>query len=297
MQIGNLRESPLIQMGEEGKRQTPWWLAYVLTLIYALVIVMGLVALLGAVLNPKPGSFLDHAQELLVFGVLYLFAFLWLRFYEGRGFSSLGFRGRGALAKLVLGLVIGSALNAVAALIDVALGGYTFGPAPDPGLGLPVIALVVVSLGIVLVQATGEEFWFRGFVLQSSARALPGIVAILLPAAGFWATHMIFDPIGLLNLLLFAVFATLVALRQGSLWLVAGIHTGWNWVMGNVLGAPVSGIAPREVTLWTLTPNGDASMLNGGTLGIEGTVGALGLWIVCVAVAFLYFRSGSRAAA
>ena len=300
MRLSNLRESPLIRMAEEARRPTSWWLSYVVFLIVGLgVTTIGVTMLLSVVMPAKEGSFLGHAQEALTFGLGLAFVALWLRFYEGRGFSSVGFRGRGGIVKLGIGILIGAGMNIAAAVIDMALGGYTFtASAPDPGLGLPVVALVVVSLGIVIVQASGEEVWFRGFILQSNARALPGIVAVVLPAVVFWAVHGITDPFGIVNVIMFAIFAAVIVLRQGSLWLAAGIHTGWNWFMGNVLGAPVSGIAPREVTLFTLTPVADApSYAANPSLGIEGTIGCTIVWMVSLVIAFLYFRSGSTSQA
>jgi hypothetical protein len=38
-------------------------------------------------------------------------------------------------------------------------------------------------------------------------------------------------------------------------------------------------------------------MFNGGTVGIEGSVGALVVWVVLLVIAIVYFRSGSKAQA
>lgn len=300
MQISTLRESELVKLTDGGKRLTSWWLSYIVFLVFGLgVLTIGVGALMSVVMPTKEGSFGSHATEAVMFALQFIFVALWLKLFEGRSFSSVGFSGKGAIPKFGVGILIGAGMNLLVAAILVVLGGYTFnGSAPDPGAGLSLVALVVLSLVIVIIQASGEELWFRGFLLQRSARALPGIVALLLPAIVFWLSHGVFDPFGAINIVLFAVFAGLIALRQGSLFLVAGIHTGWNFFMGNIIGAPVSGLAPREATLFILAPkDGAAGFLTGSGLGLEGTIACTVVWAIGVAIAFMYFRSGSKAAA
>lgn len=299
MRIASLKESSLIRLADEGRRVTSWWLSYVVAVGVGLFVVFTLAGSLLLNLAPA-GSFAAQWLEAAAFAIQALWIILWVRLFEGRGFTSLGFRGRGGLAKFGIGLAIGAAMNLTVSAILVLLGGYTFtASAPDPGLGVPVILLVVATIVTVTVQATTEEIYFRGFLLQSNAHSLPGIVALLLPPVVFAALHMTegFEPIAAINIILFAVAAALIALRQGSLFLVAGIHTGWNWFMGNVIGAPVSGIDPKDVTLFTLSPNsGQPSLLTGGNFGPENTIATTVVWAIVIAVAYRYFRAGQTSA-
>lgn len=294
MELTRLQNSDLVQCAGEAQRNTPIWLAYVLFLIVGLgILTIGVSVLLDAILPTESGSFASHAKEAIMFGLQILFLYLWLKFHERREFSSIGWRGKGKLAKFATGLAIGAVMNLATAGLLIFLGGYTFvGSAPDPNIFAPIGVLVLISLVIVTIQATGEEMWFRGFLLQTGARKLPGLLAILLPAVVFWLTHMIFNPFGAINIVMFAVFAALIALKQGSLITVAGIHTGWNWFMGNVIGAPVSGIEPREATIFIVAPNSDApAHLTGSGLGLEGTVACSIVWAISVALAYMYFRT------
>ena len=94
----------------------------------------------------------------------------------------------------------------------------------------------------------------------------------------------------LLNTLLCAVFACFVALGQGALWLIAGIHVGWNYFQGNVFGVPVSG-TPRDVSIWAFGPTpGSSTMLSGGTYGVEGSLVCTVIFLVAAVISYFYYR-------
>jgi len=294
MELGNLQVSELVESAGEAQRETPIWLAYLLFLVVGLgVLTIGISIAMDSALPSRGGSFASHGKEALMFGLQIAFLGAWLKVYERRNFSSIGWQGGGKLARFMIGLAIGVFMNLSTAGLLIVMGGYSFaGAAADPGLFAPAGVLVLLSLLIVAIQATGEEMWFRGFLLQRTARKLPGIVAILLPAVVFWLSHLIFNPYGAANIVMFAVFAALIALKQGSLLTVAGIHTGWNWFMGNIIGAPVSGIEPREATLYIVVPNSDApEYLTGGGLGLEGTLACSIIWAISLVTAYVYFRT------
>jgi hypothetical protein len=60
--------------------------------------------------------------------------------------------------------------------------------------------------------------------------------------------------------------------RTRSLWFPFGLHWGWNWAMGALLGSPISGIttlAPNP--LLRFSSNGP-EWIGGGAYGVEGGV-------------------------
>ncbi len=114
----------------------------------------------------------------------------------------------------------------------------------------------------------------RGYMLQVGGLQLPSWIAVVLSSFLFAAIHLDFHPLVLLNITLYAVAASFVALGQGSLWLVCGFHIAWNWVQGNVMGIAVSG-TPREVALFTFgAKDGASDLLTGGSFGLEGSLAA-----------------------
>jgi hypothetical protein len=90
-------------------------------------------------------------------------------------------------------------------------------------------------------------------------------------ATQVWAT---------LDTALGAVLLGLAFLRTGSLALPIGIHFGWNWVQGSVLGFDVSGIGQAG---W-LSPEllDKPQWLSGGTFGPEASVFAVLVDVVSI---------------
>ncbi|MEN9428757.1 MAG: hypothetical protein RLZZ220_3106, partial [Pseudomonadota bacterium] len=55
--------------------------------------------------------------------------------------------------------------------------------------------------------------------------------------------------VGLANIVLFGLFISLYAAREGSLWGVCGWHAAWNWLLGLGFGLEVSGQVVDTVPL------------------------------------------------
>jgi len=79
---------------------------------------------------------------------------------------------------------------------------------------------------------------------------------------------------GLLNIVLFGVFISLYAVREGSLWGVCGWHAAWNWLLGLGFGLEVSGMKIDSLPLITdLTgAPGAAWWLTGASFGPEASL-------------------------
>ncbi len=76
----------------------------------------------------------------------------------------------------------------------------------------------------------------------------------------------------LINIALYAVFASFIALGQGNLWLIAGLHAGWNYFQGNIYGLPVSGNAEAS-SLFAFGPAaGSSDLVSGGDFGVEASL-------------------------
>mgnify|MGYP007130733223 CR=1 FL=1 len=80
--------------------------------------------------------------------------FLWVRFKEGRPFSSVGFRGRNPVGKLLLGLAIGALMMTVAVLIAWATGQYGTGLSVHLNLGADSLVWILLLLPVFVVQAS-----------------------------------------------------------------------------------------------------------------------------------------------
>ena len=292
----DIRTSPLVEMAGEAKRPTRWWLAWIVTGLIIAGAGTGGLALGGVVLgNPSKDDTLYQFEEFSSFAFMLVALFAWVRWKEGRPFSSIGFRGSNPVGKLVLGLVIGAAMMTLGVLVTWALGEYSTGTSRHTNLGSSALVAIAVLLGVFIVQASTEEAVTRGYMLQVSGRQINGVVAVLVGAVYFAVLHIGAGPLALFNIALYAVFASFVALGQGNLWLIAGIHAGWNYFQGNIYGLPVSGNAEAN-SLWAFGPGkGSHDLVSGGDFGLEASlVGTLVLAIATVVAVILYRRQETR---
>jgi membrane protease YdiL (CAAX protease family) len=291
-----LHESPLVQGASQTQRPTAWWLAVILIFAVGVIGVGAVVEMLYAQwISPLPGSLAAQWQEFFTNagGLVALWA--WLRFKERLAFASVGFAGGGALSRFGIGLAIGAGLITLAVLVLWVTGQYQRVPTPPIALGGAPALLPVLLLAVMwTVQSSTEEAFMRGYLMQTSALQLPGWLSILLPGLIFSGVHFATEgplPIAAINILLFALIASFVVLRQGSLWTACGIHTGWNWFQGNVFNVPVSGNV-YATGLFHLRPAAGASAwLSGGSFGPENSLVVTAVWGVAALAAYRYFRA------
>lgn len=291
----DLRGNELIAMADEAERPTRWWLGW----IVAFVILAGVGGIgqgIGFLALGKP----DHDDvryqyiEGFMFGATVLGLWAWLRFKERRPLSSLGFRGPRAITRFLLGVLAGSTMITVVVLVLLATGDYDTGMSDHTRTGTGAVLLLLPLAALFVVQASTEESLTRGYMLQVAGRQLPGWAAILGASVFFAVVHLDFHPLTLTNLILFALFASFLALAQRSLWLVCGIHASWNFAMGNLYGVPVSG-NPEAVSLLGIGPApASSSTLTGGDFGPEGGIVATAVWLCAAIASYLYYRRSVR---
>jgi membrane protease YdiL (CAAX protease family) len=298
--ISTVRESALVEMATEAKRPTRWWLAYLVAVGGVFLIIFSLASwAITAVVQPAAGSIgaqlVETGSFLAVFGALAL----WVRFKEGRPVSSLGFRGPQPVQKFLVGLLLGALMLIVSVLL-LLVTGQARAVAPPAGAVTGLTAVIPALLLVVfhwVIQSSTEETVFRGYLVQMGALKLPGWLALLLPGVIFSLLHMVSaglsEPVAILNILLFALFASFVALRQGSLWMVCGIHTGWNWFQGNIVGVPVSGQTPHLTSVFYFGPaEGASRFVSGGAFGPEASLVVSLVWGIAAFLAYRSFMAG-----
>lgn len=190
--------------------------------------------------------------------------------------SSIGFHiDKRWFKEIFLGTFIGAGLILAATCMIWATGGVRF--ELDPSRSLNALAY---GFYVFLFVALFEETLFRGFIFQ---RLLDGagiwvaqIVLALLFALGHW------DNPGMegatkfwasLDLALGAILLGLAYVRTRSLALPIGIHLGWNWAQGYLLGFGVSG---KDQSGWFQPVfQGKAEWLTGGNFGPEASIFAV----------------------
>ncbi len=238
---------------------------------------------LRAYLSPK------WLQVAAVLGVSWLCLHL-----EDRPLTSLGLRVNGAfLRDLALGAFGGAALIGAAAALAAGAGAVHWVRTPGVSLGD-----LGAAAWLFLAVAAFEEVLFRGYPFQRAVDGLgfigaQGVFALLF-AVMHWNNPGMTGPSlawGTLNIALAATLLGLCWRRTGSLALPMGVHLGWNWTQGSLLGLGVIGYASQG---W-LTPLFHARpvWLSGGTFGLEASLPCA---LACsAAILFLWRWQGREA--
>ncbi|HEV2884834.1 MAG TPA: type II CAAX endopeptidase family protein [Pyrinomonadaceae bacterium] len=173
---------------------------------------------------------------------------------------------------LLVGSAIGVAALGLATAIATAGGGLRFS-FTDRSLLFQVVQTLVLSIGLFVIAALAEEALFRGYPLQTFARAGLAVIGILVTSLPFAAVHMgnpnFKSGLPFINLILAGVWLSVAYLRTRSLWFPLGVHWAWNWALGSVFGLPVSGATITSLSVMRATDLGPA-WLTGGEFGIEG---------------------------
>ena len=145
------------------------------------------------------------------------------------------------------------------------------------------------GLYLFLCVALFEETLFRGFLFQRLVDGagfwIAQAVLALLFAAGHWGNPGMqgaTEVVASIDLALGAIMLGLAWQRTGSLALPVGLHLGWNWAQGHLLGFGVSGF---DYTGWFQPVfQGRPQWLTGGEFGPESSVFAIVVDVVMIAV-------------
>jgi len=212
-----------------------------------------------------------------------------------QGLSSIGLRISAKFFRdLLLGVLLGAAIIFASAFAIVLFGGIAFERAAGAGLGALFFPLAsFLAVGIL------EELLFRGYAFQRAIRCLGRASALLLFALLFVAAHL-WNP-GMegpamvwacINIGIASVLLGLAWIRTDSLALPIGIHVGWNWAQGGVLGVGVSGT--KSVGYFAPVFLGGPHWMTGGDFGLEAALPtAVVALIVCAILSPLqsHFRA------
>ncbi len=194
---------------------------------------------------------------------------------------------RTGLAIATVGMLIIAGLLAAAGTVEVL----------ETGLDLRVLALGTL---VFAISGLVEETVFRLLLLGGLRRLLhSGTAAVVLSAVAFAGVEMLttdgWTAISVTSTVLGGVMYGVAFLRTGRLWLPVGIHFGWNWVQGTVLGFPVSGTTDFSGAFASLGAKGPV-WLSGGDYGPEGSIFSLVGRLLIIALVVLATRQSSDAA-
>ena len=192
-----------------------------------------------------------------------------------------------------LGLLIGFVLNGFCALVALLHG--------DIRLrfdGVDLLPTLILFVG-VLIQSSAEELACRVFMYQRlrGAYVRPAVALVGNPAL-FAVLHLMnrgVTALSVLNIFLVGLLFSMCVYYFDSFWMVAAIHTSWNFTQNILLGLPNSGnVVPFSI--FKLEGAVDSLAYNVG-FGIEGTALACVVLVVACVCAYVIGQKVGRPAA
>ena len=206
---------------------------------------------------------------------------------EKRSLASLGLIRRGAIGEYAIGLLGGILLFGGAVLLCLLTRTVTV-TVSSQSVSWGLFALYLLGF---LIQGMSEELLCRSYLMVSLSRGWPVWACAVTNALLFSLLH-IGNPgvtvIALVNIFLFGLFASMLTLRRGSIWMVGSLHSMWNFAQGNLFGIPVSGITGCPSPLVSSLHTGTwQELINGGAFGLEGGFAVTVVLLAACAVAWL----------
>lgn len=236
-------------------------------------------------LNPKSFSTELIAQAALTIAIIGALLIVF-QTYSPLNFSTVFIVKQRLLSGFLKGSLIGFILILLCGGLLYINGYVTF------ALGNVSLILFFSYLIYFLLVGIFEELMFRSFPLFAFAESYPIVIAITVNSLLFGLAHYAnpgFTNLALLNISLAgAIFCIFTILKRNIGWAI-GIHFGWNFTQGILLGYKVSGT--DSLGLLNATPKGPV-YLSGGTFGIEGSVICtiiLGLFIIILIATQKFF--------
>ncbi|WP_298263338.1 CPBP family intramembrane glutamic endopeptidase [Acidocella sp.] len=279
--------------GAHGVR-AGWRVAMYLLITVALVFLCAVLIPRGFLLRLAPGGRLTPGfvtlNELLLLLPVGAASCIMTRL-EGRPFHSIGLGGARKFTWLMRGIAAGLLLLAVITMLVYATGHARIiwgGLSPGGVIGFG-IAWAAASL----LTGLAEELALRGYLLQALTRGLGFWPALILTTLLFGILHTGNageSVIGIISTMGGGAILALGVRGSGALWWSIGLHGAWDYSENFLSGAPDSGQICAGTLLRT-TPLG-APALSGGVTGPEGSLLALAVLAVTLALAWRRFVPG-----
>lgn len=142
--------------------------------------------------------------------------------------------------------------------------------------------------GIGLAVGWSEELGLRGYLLQNMRDGMGLFWAVLISCLLYGLLHMSNPNSTLLSGILIAFFGYLRIfgwLRTGQLWLSMGMHAGWDFFQGPLLGFTVSGMKTQSIIKQTVSGE---EWITGGSFGPEAGIIVLPVLILGLVLMYLW---------
>jgi membrane protease YdiL (CAAX protease family) len=224
--------------------------------------------------------FYEFGVALAVIGAL-LMVFKTLPNYD---FETVFITDNKIISAFLKGSLIGFVLLVLCALLAYFNGNVTF------TVGKINVLLFIGYFIYYIFVAIFEELLFRSFSLRVFTERYPIAIAILVSSILFGLAHLgnyYFNWIAMVNITLAgALFSIFILQKRNIAWAI-GLHFGWNFTQGTILGYQVSG--NNSLGLLSAKPVG-ASYLSGGNFGIESSLFCTLIMVILIAYLLIRYK-------
>lgn len=151
-----------------------------------------------------------------------------------------------------------------------------------------VIQILLWFFGMGLAVGWSEELAFRGYLLQNMKDGMGLFWAVLISCLLYGLLHMSNPNSTILSGILISVFSYLRIfgwLRTGQLWLSMGMHAGWDFFQGPILGFSVSGMNTKSLVKQTISGE---DWITGGSFGPEAGIIVIPVIILSLILMYLW---------
>jgi membrane protease YdiL (CAAX protease family) len=231
----------------------------------------------GVISNlPEPAAtYVDIARMVLTFFALMYMWRAYCRIIEKREAYELGTRR--ALPEFLLGVILALSVVGTTVFIFFQAGIYQIGSFNAP-------LIIVSSLATYMTGSLMQEIVARLIVYRLTEEFLGTWAAIAISALFFGIAHAA-NPnqtaLSTFNLIITSFLFIGPFMLSRRVWMVLGMHFGWNFTQTGIFGMPNSGIPiPGYITPIIDGPD----WLTGGSVGIENSVLTVGLSLVLSAI-------------
>mgnify|MGYP003087538806 CR=1 FL=1 len=268
---------------EENRRLNLGWKPIIFVYL-AYILIMSLVV----PTTSKVFGWGDLPSVLLAYSISAIVC-LSLIFKLGRTPVSLGLAQEGFLKKWLVGWTFAILSLGFVFLTNILFSGLSF----VYNKQFAPLLFLLLLIGFA-VQSFMEEFLLRALIQNQITMKFGVLIGILGNALIFAIGHAT-NPgatiLSIVNTFLLGVAFSLMYYYHDNLWLVAGFHASWNFILGPVLGIAVSGF-DLPTTLLKTSLNMNKVYLNGGQYGFEASypVALVSVIIILIYVSLLRKR-------
>ncbi len=196
-------------------------------------------------------------------------------------------KGNNSIPKLLIGMLIGFAMNAVCVFGAVLHGDITIFGAKSFNVGLFVLAFFAV-----LIQASVEELESRAFFFGKLREGGFSFGAAMILSGAFFsylhATNPNFGIIPFIGIALGGIVYLLIYVYTGSIWSACGMHQLWNVSQDFVFGLPNSG-NPSGMSILSSKADSNSFFYN-VDFGVEGSIWCIIVHIVVITILLVLIR-------